>query len=188
MSPLVRLFVPALFALGATVSAVSAQSAPPSPQQADGASGDRGHHRRPTADTIQRMQDGKLALAKAALKMSDAQLKLWVPVEDLIRAQQAARSKTMQEWAAKRTDRAGTDKAKAEPSMAERFERHSARLAVEAERTKAFAQVFKPFHESLSDEQKAVAGPVLAEVTGGDRGRGHGHRWAHNRNRGNAQQ
>ena len=50
----------------------------------------------PSPETIQRLQDGKIAMAVTALKMNEAQLKLWGPVESQIRANQAARTKMMQ--------------------------------------------------------------------------------------------
>jgi hypothetical protein len=46
-------------------------------------------------------------------------------------------------------------------------------MAKRAEQMKAFAEAFKPFYASLSDEQKAVAGVVLHQ---GGRG-GHGGGW-----------
>jgi len=46
-------------------------------------------------------------------------------------------------------------------------------MAQRAERLKAFNAVFRPFYESLNDEQKAIAGVVLRSGHHG------GHRWAH---------
>jgi hypothetical protein len=38
-----------------------------------------GPRERPSADTIARLQDGRMAMAKAALRLSDAQARLWTP-------------------------------------------------------------------------------------------------------------
>ena len=168
MKRVVRMLVPAILAVATAASLAAAQTAPPGPGN------------RPTPETMQRMQDGKIAMAKSALKMTDAQLKLWAPVEDQIRANQAARVKSMQERMASH------DKTAARPSAAERLERHSTQMATRAERAKAFAAVFRPFYDSLSAEQQAVAGPLLAEFQGG-RHRG-GHRMAEHHGRGPMQQ
>ena len=87
----------------------------------------------PTPETIQRLQDGKIAGAVAALKMTDAQLKLWAPVEAQIRTNQAARLKAMQARIEQR--KAGA----ARPDLPDRLDRMSAGMAERAERTKAFA-------------------------------------------------
>lgn len=125
---------------------------------------------RPSPETIQRLQDGRIAGAVAALKMTDTQMKLWAPVEAQIRAGQAARLKGMQARMEQR--KSGT----ARPDLPDRLDRMSAGLAERAERSKAFAAAFKPFHASLNDAQKSVIGPVLAQLQGG--GRGRHQRWA----------
>ena len=55
------------------------------------------HHGRPSADMVARLQEGRIAMAKAALKLSDAQLKLWAPLEEQIRAAIADRAKAREE-------------------------------------------------------------------------------------------
>ena len=60
-------------------------------------------HTPPSPEAIKRMQDGEIAGAIAALKMSDDQLKLWAPVEKAIRDRQAERLKTMQDRIAAQT-------------------------------------------------------------------------------------
>jgi LTXXQ motif family protein len=126
----------------------------------------------PSPETIQRLQEGKIAMAVTALKMTPDQLKLWAPLETQIRAGQAARLKGMQEWTERRKAGAGAPR----PELTERLERMSVMMAERAERMKAFVAVFKPFHASLSEEQKQVVEPLLAEL-GGRRG-GHHRRWA----------
>ena len=52
---------------------------------------------RHSPETMQRMQEGRIAMVTTALKMTDAQQKLWAPVEAQMRARQAERVKSMQE-------------------------------------------------------------------------------------------
>ena len=137
---------------------------------------------RHSPETMQRMQEGRIAMVTTALKMTDAQQKLWAPVEVQIRARQAARAKSMQE----RTEtRAKADKNAARPPLPDRLDRMSAQLAQRAEQSKAFATTFRPFYESLTEEQKAVVGPLMTEM-GGRRGHGHmiGHRFGAHRGQG----
>lgn len=155
-----------------------------------------GHHgwrrmRDVSPETRARLLEGRIAGAKAALKLNDAQLKLWAPVEEQMRANFAARQKfaetRRQEREARRAatpaqpPQGKQDQAQAPqppaPSIAERIDRMSKAMSERADRMKAFSTAFKPFFDSLTDEQKAVAGVVLRELRGGERGRGH-HRWA----------
>ena len=62
------------------------------------------------------------------------------------------------------------------PPLPDMLDRASQRMTERAQRMQAFAGVFKPFYEGLSEEQKAVAGIVLRDMRGGMRG--HGRRWA----------
>jgi hypothetical protein len=139
----------------------------------------------PSPETMQRLQEGRLAMAVTALKMNDAQLKLWAPVEAQIKVTQAARLKQM---VARFEQRKAGAAAQPRPELPDQLEKMSANMLERAERTKAFVGVFKPFYATLTDEQKKVVGPVLAELQGGRRG--HGHRWAmhHRGGRGDAPQ
>jgi hypothetical protein len=115
-----------------------------------------------------RLHDGRLAMIKEALKLNDAQLKLWAPVEAQLRASFEARQKRRAEWRAARESGERL-------SPADRLDRRSQRLAERAERSKALAAAFRPFYSSLSDEQKAVAGVVMRQAL-----RGHDrHGWRH---------
>lgn len=137
-----------------------------------------------TADSRQRLEDGKLAAAKTALRLTAEQETLWAPVEAEVRARFTARAKRSAEWERlreeRRAERSKEDAvAGGEPKtqdLAQRYEEMSKRLAARAEGMKAFSTAFGPFHASLSDEQKAVLGPVMHDLrlTGG---RGH-RRWA----------
>jgi hypothetical protein len=111
-----------------------------------------------------------MAMIKETLKLNDAQRKLWEPVEAQLRAATAERQKRHEERQEARKQNS------ARPSLPERLDRASERMAKRAAQMKAFAEVFKPFYESLDEEQKAVAGIVLRQARGGHRG--HGHRWA----------
>ena len=127
-----------------------------------------------SADARARLLDGRFAMAKTALKLTDAQLQLWAPVEQHIRASVAERQKRRQE---RREMRQSAATPPPRPSLAERLDRRAERMAQRAERMKAFAAVFKPFYASLDDQQKAVAAVVLRRVHRiGLRDRGH--RWA----------
>jgi hypothetical protein len=143
--------------------------------------------RRPglSAEARARLLDGRIAMAKTALKLTDAQLPLWAPVEAQIRTTAADRAKRREERRARREERrekreaAGSERAPLTERLdraSERMTRRAERMARRAEEMKAFSAVFKPFYASLSDEQKAVAGVVLRQMRS-DRG-GRGHRWA----------
>jgi hypothetical protein len=117
-----------------------------------------------------RLFDGRMALIKESLRLSEPQLALWVPVEAQLRAAFAARQKARAEWEARRES---GDRTRLAPP--DRLDRASNRAADRAERLKALAEAFRPFYASLGDEQKAVAGVVLQPVWN-DRGQG-GRRW-----------
>lgn len=172
MKSVSRFVVPALFAVMAATSAANAQGAQPAQPNAPAA--DARMRARPSPETMQRLQDGRIAMIKATLKLTDAQQKLWQPVEDLMKARQASRQKAMQDRLA------ATQGGTARPSLSERMDRRSAGLAKAAENAKAFSAVFKPFYDSLSDSQKAAADPLFARMNGGQRMHG-GHRWASHR-------
>lgn len=150
----------------------------------------------------ERLLEGKFALVKTTLKLNDAQLKLWTPVEEQLRAAQAKRAEKRESWREKRkawrdkrqerrAERSSEDRtkekmekrAKKRVSLPDRLERRSKRLSERAERMAKFAEVLKPFYESLDAEQQALAGRVMHQfhVDGMRSGRGHHHhgrRWA----------
>jgi hypothetical protein len=162
MKTITRIVLP--FALGLSLaSSAFAQTAPATPAEPP-------KRERPSAETMQRMQDGRIAMITTALKMTDEQKKLWAPVEAKIRESQAARLKRMETMGAARQPGA------ARPDMVERMERMSQMTTERNEQTKAFLAVFKPFHASLTDDQKKVIGPLMAQIGGGGRGKHGGHR------------
>lgn len=159
-----RFVVPAVLALAIPAAAAFAQAQDQRPQRLAG----------PSPEAVARLQDGRIAMIKETLKLNEAQLRLWAPVEAQMRASFAARQKTREERRQARQQ--GTA-----PSLPDRLDRASQRMAQRAEQMKAFSEAFRPFYASLTDDQKAVAGVVLRQSIGGGRGfRGHGRRWAHN--------
>jgi len=132
-----------------------------------------------TPDARSRLEDGRIAAAKAALKLSDEQLKLWGPVEAQVRASFARRQSAM-------AQRQQQQQSGGPLSLPDRLDRASQRMSEGAERLKVFNAAFRPFYASLNDEQKAVAGVVLQQMRG-HRGE-HGHRWAMHRAQGATQQ
>ena len=170
-----RYLLPALLAatIPATVVFAQAQSQPqPEPKQKR----ERPDRPRMSPDTLNRLQDGRLAMMRESLKLNDSQLKLWAPVEQQLRARFAARQQARHDMEQRRQQGA-TER----PSMADRLDRASKRMTERAQRMQAFTEAFKPFYASLSEEQKAVAGVVLRERGGMG---GHGRRWAMERMRG----
>ncbi|MBX9589296.1 MAG: Spy/CpxP family protein refolding chaperone [Hyphomonadaceae bacterium] len=161
---LFKFVVPAVLAAGIPAAAVLAQTQGQGqpPASADG----------PSAETLARLQDGRIAMIKAALKLSDAQLKLWMPVEEHMRASFAAR----QQARAERRERRQQGAAEQSASLPDRLDRASERMTKRAERMKAYAEAIKPLYASLTDDQKAVASVVLRPGAG--LGRLRDHRWA----------
>lgn len=141
--------------------------------------------RGPSPETIARLQDGRIAMAKAALKLSPDQEKLWAPVEEKLRAGFEERRKAREARQAKREAKRGDKHEKL--ALPERIEQRSqklieraAKMTERAAKEKEFAEVLKPFYATLSDEQKEVASHVLGRFShDGHHGRGpRGHRWA----------
>lgn len=132
-------------------------------------------------ETRTRLQEGKLAGAKAALKLTAEQEKLWEPVEAQVRTffkDRADRQAERKEMREERRKQRAEGKDVKRRDMAERVEKMSQRMSERAERMKAFSEAFKPFYASLSDEQKEVLRPLARKLLPG-MGRGHrGHRWA----------
>ncbi len=169
-----RYLLPALLAATIPASAVLAQ-AQPQPQPEPPQKRERPDHPRLSPDTMKRLQEGRqeggIAEIKQALKLDDAQLKLWAPVEQQIRAGFAARQQAREAWQQHRQQGAAE-----RPSLPDRIDRMSQRMSERAQRMQAFAAAFKPFYEALSEEQKAVAAIVLRDMHG--RMHGPGRRWA----------
>ena len=162
-----KFVVPAVLAVTIPAAAVLAQTQGQGQPSARAAG--------PSADALARLQDGRMAMIKESLKLNEAQLKLWAPVEAQMRASFTARQQARSEHRERRQQ--GT---KAErPALPDRLDRASKRMAERAERMKSFAEAIRPFYAALTDDQKAVAGVVLRQGAGfGGR---HGHRWTMHR-------
>lgn len=126
----------------------------------------------PRAEARARLLDGRMAMVKETLRLNEAQLKLWAPVEQQIRTNSAKRQKLREEREQRR--QAGP----AAPPLPDRIDRAAQRASERAERLKAFNDVFRPFYASLSEEQKALSHIVLRGVQGG---RGLHRRWTGHR-------
>lgn len=147
-----------------------------------------GHHWKMSADARERLQEGKIAAAKAALKLSSEQEALWAPVEEQVRASYKARAERRAERKKRKEERRAerkkdddkADRKRERRNIAERYERMAKRMSERAERLSAFSSAFSPFYASLSDEQKDVIGPVMRELKVAGK---HGHRrgWHHKR-------
>jgi LTXXQ motif family protein len=131
-------------------------------------------------ETRARLDEGRLAMVRAALKLTPDQEKLWTPIEAQVRATFKDREAKQAEHKAMREE---MEKLRAEgkrPDMAERLDKMSQRMSERAEKLKTFSGAFKPFYAALSDEQKDVLRPLAHDLMpgmGGHRGHG-GHRWA----------
>lgn len=146
---------------------------------------EHGGWQRMSPETRARLDEGRLAGAKAALKLTAGQETLWAAVETEIKAgfklrsdRMAEREKMRDEWRKSReANKDGT--APAKPDVSERFEKMTQHTTERAARMQAFTAAFKPFYASLSDEQKEVLRPLLRDLMPGG-GKGHGgKRWAH---------
>lgn len=185
MNKLSRVLAVGLMAATIPATIVLAQQ----PAAGDQPAAEKSETRRgPSAETMARLEDGRIAFAKAALKLSPEQEKLWAPVEEKMRASFAERQKNREAWQAKRAERkAKGEEGKGEKlALPERIEKRSERMTKQAEKlneraakAKEFAEVLKPLYASLSDEQKAVASRVLNQFGEGKHGKGP--RWAMHR-------
>jgi LTXXQ motif family protein len=156
------------FAVAATVAALAlpvsiplslalAQTQAPPPSQTDWRS----------PEVRARLFDGRMAMIKESLKLSEPQLALWGPVEAQLRTSFEARQKAREERHARR--RGGGERTAS--ALPDRLDRASQRATERAERLKGLAETFRPFYASLSDDQRAVAGMVLRPALS-DRGPG----------------
>ena len=162
-----RWVAPALLAVAIPTLALAQQAQTPSPAETQ----TKGDQQRPrlSPEARAKLLDGRMAMIKETLKLDAAQLKLWEPVEAQMRARSTARQ---QRWAERRQAR---EQGAQRPALPDRLDRASEAMAKRAVDMKAFADVFRPFYASLSDEQKALSRIVLRE------GRGHGGRGNHHR-------
>ena len=182
-----KYLAPAVLAAVIPAGVVLAQQAQPQPSEP---AQKREWPERPrlSPDAMKRLQEGRLegriAEIKEALKLNDAQLKLWAPVEQQLRASFAARQQARQQFRDRMEQRRQQGSAAQDLALPDRLDRVAKRMSERAQRMQAFSEAFKPFYAALSDEQKAVAGVVLRDLRGPMHGRWHGpghgsgRRWA----------
>jgi len=129
-------------ALTLAVAPADAQSQPPQQQPAP-------RHN----FSMSRHVEGRIAYARAELKITDAQTPLWNKVADTMRAN----AKTMDDLFAgmKRDPNAPR------PNAVERLEMRSQMAAVRAQGEQQLLAAFKPLYDSLSPEQKKAADELL---------------------------
>src|SRR5262249_27759160 len=181
-----KYLAPAVLAAVLPVGVVLAQQA--QPQQSEPAHKREWPERpRLSPDAMKRLQEGRLegriTEIKEALKLNDAQLKLWAPVEQQLRARFAARQQARQEFRDRMEERRQQGSAAERLALPDRLDRIAKRMSERAQRMQAFTEGFKPFYAALSDEQKAVAGVVLRDLRGPMHGPWHARRWAMERGR-----
>jgi len=175
---------PALLAAALPATVVLAQQAQPQPPEPPQK---REWPNRPrlAPEVMKRLQEGRLegriTEIKEALKLNDAQLKLWDPVEQQLRAGFAQRQRAREDALQRMEERHQQGGAAERPSLPERLDRLSKRMTERAQHMQAFTEAFKPFYAALSDDQKVVAGLVLRDVRGPMHGPGR--RWAMERDR-----
>jgi LTXXQ motif family protein len=184
MSKLSRALAITLLAASVPAGIALAQQTPePKGPAAEDSDGPRG----PSPEIEARLEDGRIAMAKTALKLSPEQEKLWAPVEEKIRAGYAERQKAREQWRAKREERWSKRDEYKKLTLPERIEKRSESMASRATKMneratklKEFADVVKPLYASLSDEQKQIADQLLRRFSHGGHGHhGFGHRrWA----------
>ena len=88
-------------------------------------------------DVRARLQDGRIAMLKESLKLNDDQQKLWAPAEQQMRAGFAARYQEFPEREQRR------QQATVPPSLPDRLDRASQRMAQRSQRMQAFATTFR---------------------------------------------
>jgi len=104
--------------------------------------------------------DARMAAVPVGLKLTDAQKKLWEPVEKAMRANEAARAEQFEEM----RERAAEGQ---RPDYLARLENGAERMGESAKRMSALSEAMKPFWASLSEDQRRLF-PML--VQGGARG------------------
>jgi zinc resistance-associated protein len=122
-------------------------------------------------EVVQRMVDGRIAGAKAALRLTPEQETLWPAVEQAVRDGAAKRMRVGEERRGRRE--AGAKEGK-RPDMLEMIERGSERTAEISAGLKRFGEALRPLYATLSDDQKQVLSASLKPMRMGAWGGRHG--------------
>jgi hypothetical protein len=128
----------------------------------------------PSPEMIQRRLDGRLAGAKAALRLTPQQEALWAPVEKVVRENATERMAFREQMRAERQQQSGR------PDVMVMLDRMSERMSARATDVKQLADALRPLYATLSDDQKQVLRYELRHAMmggmGGGRHGGPGHR------------
>src|SRR5262245_66108756 len=131
---------PALLAAALPATVVLAQQAQPQPPEPPQK---REWPNRPrlAPEVMKRLQEGRLegriTEIKEALKLNDAQLKLWAPVEQQLRARFAARQQARQEFRERMEQRREQGSAGQGLALPDRLDRIAKRMSERAQRMQA---------------------------------------------------
>src|SRR5262249_34997898 len=138
-----KYLAPALLAAAIPATVVLAQQAQP-PQPEPPQKREWPSRPRLSPEVMRRLQEGRLegriTEIKQALQLNDAQLKLWAPVEQQLRARFAARQQAREEFMQRREQRRQQGDAAQGPSLPERLDRISKRLTERAQNMQAFTE------------------------------------------------
>lgn len=183
----------------------SAQTAEPATeptilaQAGQAGSSDVARVQRPSADrksfrTASERVEARLAYARTALKITDAQQPHWDTLANVMRKHASARDQRMQQMRAKWEASRGTPGHRADGAMRdgqrmqrpqvsaiERLERTQQRMTERSARLNEVLTVAKPLYAAFSPEQKQIADAMLARQGHGGAGRQGGHRHQHHR-------
>ena len=123
--------------------------------------------------------EARLAYARTALKITDAQQTQWESFANVLRKHARAMDQRFQERRAQREAAApGTPRAeRRNVSAIERLERQQQRMTQRAARLNEVIAAAKPLYAAFSPEQKQIADSMLAR--GGRGGQRHHHRGMH---------
>lgn len=134
--------------------------------------GMRGWHRQPPSpEMLQRMLDGRLAGAKAALRLSADQEKYWPAIENVIRENAAERIAFMQKMRAEHGQR------DEQMDVLKGLDTASERMTTRATQIKKLADALRPLYATLSDDQKTVLRHEIRQAMGGMMREGMRHHW-----------
>jgi hypothetical protein len=127
-----------------------------------GEAGAQGHHFPMPGEMV----EARLAFAKTAFKITDAQTAAWNAVADVIRRQAKARDA---KFAAMRAEHDANPGKPHEFDPIARMEQRQKMMTEQAQELGELLTAAKPLYASLSDDQKQVADHLLMHGMGGER-------------------
>lgn len=123
----------------------------------------------PSPEIMARMLDGKLAGAKAALKLTPDQDKLWPGVEQAVRAAAGKMQTARTEMRGRFEEMRKTGKG---PDLLDTLDRGAKRTAEMSDELKKLTEAIRPLYVTLSDDQKQVLALSLRPMRMGHGPRG----------------